>query len=205
MLVINVLTPVRRVWFEPSASITQISLILVFSSVDCQAIFEPSGDQEGLLSSLSEPLVRRIGLDPSVSLTQISCLPNAICSVGTGVAGANSGGRGGLSGVSTEVAVGSGVGVGTEVAVGSGVGVGTEVAVGSGTEVGIMTAIAVAATAVDIMELGVLVADIAAAMVASTFGVAVGSGLDAAAGSGTGVSVGSDSGVDVATGAAIAA
>jgi hypothetical protein len=38
-----------------------------------------------------------------------------------------------------------------------------------------MAAIAVAATAVDMMELVVLVADIAAAMVASTFGVAVGS------------------------------
>jgi hypothetical protein len=38
-----------------------------------------------------------------------------------------------------------------------------------------MAAIAVAATAVDMMELVALVADIAAAMVASTFGVAVGS------------------------------
>ena len=43
-----------------------------------------------------------------------------------------------------------------------------------------MTAIAVAATAVDMMELVILVADIAAAMVASTFGVAVGSGVDEA-------------------------
>ena len=66
-------------------------------------------------------------------------------------------------------------GTGGGTGVGVAVGVGTVVAVGIGTEVGVMAAIAVAATAVDMMELVVLVADIAAAMVASTFGVAVGS------------------------------
>ena len=53
-----------------------------------------------------------------------------------------------------------------------------------------MAAIVVAATAVDMMELVVLVADIAASIVAYAFGVGVGTAVGASVGTAVGVAVG---------------